>query len=462
MLITCAMSHPIVRSSPHAVPLYLLTMRRFPAWQKAQPARVQRWLRSTGFTAKQGAYALLPSEDGELGGVVCVAESVGVYTLAHLPMVVPEGVYALVAPVTPDQAGALALGWWLGSYRFSRYKKPARLPARLVAPKGVALSEVIALAESTTFARDLINTPANDMLPDALAAEAVAVAKTCGARVSITEGAQLLKANYPLIYAVGKASSVAPRLVDMVWGNPAHPKVTLVGKGVCFDSGGLDLKPSGNMRLMKKDMGGAAVALGLARMVMSQRLPVRLRVLLPLVENAVAGNAMRPLDVVLSRKGLSVEIGNTDAEGRLILCDALSEADRESPDLLVDFATLTGAARVALGTDLPALFTADDALASALQRAGAAVEDPLYRLPLHAPYRTQLDSRVADLNNDPDSSYGGAISAALFLSEFVERAAHWAHVDLMAWNVKDSPGRPQGAEAQTLRTFYRFIKERYV
>ncbi len=452
----------LTNTSKNHVPLHIVPAKEYAAWTKKQPKPAQNWLKSTGFKAKAGGYALLPDASGNLSAVLQIVDKLGIYALAHLPKALPEGVYAINASLKKDEANALALGWLLGCYEFTAYKKSKDTYATLVAPKGVDIAEVKTLTSSIAHARDLITTPANDLLPDSLAAEALSVAKKHKAQTKVIVGEQLLKQNYPLIYAVGKASAVAPRLVDITWGNPKHPKVTLVGKGVCFDSGGLDIKPSSNMRLMKKDMGGAAVALALANVIMAQKLPVRLRVLLPIVENAVSGNAMRPLDIIKSRKGLTVEIGNTDAEGRLILCDALAEADREKPDLLIDFATLTGAARVALGTELPALFTSDDKLADALQKTGIALEDPLYRLPLYAPYRAQLNSKIADISNDPETGQGGAISAALYLKEFVEHAASWAHIDLMAWNTKDSAGKPTGGEAQTLRTIYTYLKERYV
>ncbi|MGH6959389.1 MAG: leucyl aminopeptidase family protein, partial [Dongiaceae bacterium] len=314
-------------------------------------------------------------------------------------------------------------------------------------------------ARAVFLVRDLVNTPAEDMGPAELAAAAEGVARAAGARLKVVVGDALLKANYPMVHAVGRASARAPRLIDLRWGDRG-PRIALVGKGVCFDSGGLDLKPSSNMLLMKKDMGGAAHVLALAQMIMATGLPVRLRVLVPAVENSVSGNAFRPLDVLRSRKGLTVEVGNTDAEGRLILADALAEACTEKPDLLVDCATLTGAARVALGTDLPALFANDDATAEALLRHGQAEDDPLWRLPLHRPYRKQLDSKVADINNVSAGAYGGAITAALFLAEFVEPAVPWVHIDMMAWNVSARPGRPEGGEAVALRALYALIAER--
>jgi leucyl aminopeptidase len=328
----------------------------------------------------------------------------------------------------------------------------------LVWPKGADRAAVTRAVEAIFLVRDLINTPASDMGPAELAEAAGALARKHGARESVVVGDALIKGNFPAVYGVGRASARAPRLIDLRWGG-GGPRVAVVGKGVCFDSGGLDLKSASNMKLMKKDMGGAAHALGLADMIMGAGLEVRLRVLVPAVENSVSGNALRPLDVLQTRKGATVEVGNTDAEGRLILCDALYEADRDEPDLLIDFATLTGAARVALGTDLPALFCRDDGLAERLLRHATAQQDPLWRLPLYAPYRKMLESQVADLNNAPDSPYAGAITAALFLAEFVRPKTAWAHLDLFAWNASAAPGRPIGGEAMGLRAAFALVEE---
>jgi leucyl aminopeptidase len=369
-----------------------------------------------------------------------------------------EGVAAFAAPEAATRA---ALGWALGTYAFTRYKERKRGFATLALPAAADRGEVERLARGIFLGRDLVNTPAIDMGPAELAAAAEKVAGEAGARFSVVVGDDLLTHNYPTIHTVGRASTRAPRLIDIVWGDPDAPKVTLVGKGVCFDSGGLDIKPSSGMKTMKKDMGGAATALGLASAIMDAGLPVRLRVLIPAVENAVSGSAMRPLDVVRTRKGITVEIGNTDAEGRLILCDALAEADSEKPAILIDFATLTGAARVALGPDLPALFSSDDALAADLLAAGTEENDPMWRLPLYAPYRKMLDSKVADINNVSDSGYAGAITAALYLQEFVSKDTPWAHLDLFAWNNGARPGRPEGGEVMTIRAVYAYLRRRF-
>jgi leucyl aminopeptidase len=359
------------------------------------------------------------------------------------------------------------LAWSLATYRFRRYKTgdgESRIWPDLVWPDGADRAAIDRRVAATILVRDLVTTPAADMGPAELADAADALATRHGAALRVIVGEGLLAENYPLIHGVGKGAGPArqPRLIDMVWGDPKAPKVTLVGKGVCFDSGGLDMKPSSNMKLMKKDMGGAAHALGLASMIMAAGLPVRLRVLIPAVENSVSGTAMRPLDVLNSRKGLTVEVGNTDAEGRLVLADALWEGAREQPALLIDFATLTGAARAALGPDLPALFTPDDRLAAELAEAGLRQADPLWRLPLHKPYRRMLDSNVADIANISNSPHGGAITAALFLAEFVPAGLCWAHFDLFAWNGSSRPGRPEGGEAMGLGAVYDVIAQRFL
>jgi leucyl aminopeptidase len=384
-----------------------------------------------------------------------------VWSLGDLSAALPAGNYRLDAAPDRGDATRMALGWALGTYSFTRYRDKKPSGARLAWPKGADRGEVERLAGGIFLARDLANTPASDLGPEEFAAKALQVAENAGARSRVIIGDELLAENYPTIHAVGRASTRAPRLVDFTWGKESAPKVTLVGKGVCFDTGGLDLKPASGMKNMKKDMAGAAIVLGLAQAIMAANLPVRLRVLLPMVENSVSGNAMRPLDIVRTRKGLTVEIGNTDAEGRLILCDALAEACTENPAILVDIATLTGAARVALGPELPALFCNDDKLAASLLEAGNAEDDPFWRMPLWRPYRRLLDSKIADLNNVSDGPHGGAITAALYLQDFVGTEIPWAHIDVMAWNTRSRPGRPEGAEAQTLRALYAHVASRF-
>ena len=460
------MAFSLIDETSSAIPIAALTKEQLSPWLEAAPQRERNWLRAMGFSADAGKLAVLP---GEKGGLARVLVGLGegrdaaatIWALSGLPDGLPEGSYRL--ETVPDGADPtrLALGWALGTYAFTRYRAKGRTAAALVWPEGADRRRVQRIASAVFLARDLVNTPAGDLGPMQLAQEAVRVAEAAGACHRVIVGDDLLAENYPTIHAVGRASTQAPRLVDVVWGDPAAPKVTLVGKGVCFDTGGLDLKTASGMRLMKKDMAGAAIVLGLAQALMDAKLPVRLRVLLPIVENAVSGNAVHPMDIVRTRKGLTVEIGNTDAEGRLILCDALAEAATEKPALLVDMATLTGAARVALGPELAALFCNDDALAASLLEAAAAEEDPMWRMPLWRPYRRMIDSKIADLNNVSESPHAGAITAALYLEEFVDSSISWAHLDVMAWNPQSRPGRPEGAEATALRALYSHISQRF-
>lgn len=449
----------LVEDDPKAIPITAVPRADYDGWLAAQEAPLAAWLKNSGFRAQMGAFSLVPGTDGKVDRVILVIdEEEPIWSFAGLPAALPAEVYALDQGLRPAAASRAALGWALGCYAFTRYKQNGRDYARLVWPKSADQSQVTHTAEAIALVRDLVNTPANDMGPAQLAEAARALAKEHRAKCNVIIGDTLLRRNYPAIHAVGRAAAEEPRLIDLRWGGKG-PKVTLVGKGVCFDSGGLDLKPAAGMKLMKKDMGGAAHVLGLASLIMAEQLPVQLRVLIPAVENAVAGNAFRPLDVLQTRKGLTVEVGNTDAEGRLVLCDALAEADGEAPDLLIDFATLTGAARVALGPDVPALFCNDDKLAGLILRTSAAEGDPLWRLPLHKGYRPGLESKVADLNNISNSPYGGAIVAALFLENFVSPGTRWAHLDVMAWNVAPKAGRPEGGEAMGLRAVYAAIVE---
>ena len=444
------------------IPVIPVTESEFATWLEQQDEPLRRWLSATGFKTKPGQFSLVPGAGGQLRAVIIViGKADHLWALGGLPTALPEGDYALEAAFDPQQLERLTLGWALGAYQFTRYKASKRTIARLALNPVCNADRIQRTADAVTLVRDLINTPAEDLMPEQLAETMQTLAQQFSATFEQTVGEELLTRNFPLIHAVGRASAHPPRLLDLRWGDPGHPKVTLVGKGVCFDSGGLDLKPSSAMRLMKKDMGGAATALGLARLIISARLPVRLRLLVAAVDNAVAGNAFRPGDVVRSRQGLTVEIHNTDAEGRLILGDALAEAGAEQPAVIIDFATLTGAARVALGTQVPALFCNDETLASGLLAAAEREQDPCWRLPLHSPYREMLDSKIADLANASDSSYAGAITAALFLKEFVPDGIPWAHFDLMAWNLKTQPGRPEGGEAMTLRAVFSWLEQRY-
>lgn len=446
-----------------AVPLLLLTQKEAADWLAERSPVRQEWLKALGFEGKRQQRALIPDSEGNLERVVAVVDAKdGIWALAHLPANLPEGKYFPECATADFELQEAALGWELATYRFKMASrdKGKKFPT-LIVSKTVDIARLDAFAEGIFLARDLINRPANDLTPYALADAAKTVAKKHGAKFKLIKDEELLAANYPLVHAVGRASDNRPCLVDFQWGDAKAPKVTLVGKGVCFDSGGLDIKPSGGMLMMKKDMGGAATVLGLAHAIMAQQLPVRLRVLIPAVENSISANAFRPLDVITSRKGLTVEIGNTDAEGRLILSDALAEADTEKPDLLIDFATLTGACRVALGADIPGFFTDDDALAEQIQQASHKKTDALWRLPLWEGYKDSLNSEVADLNSASGGPYGGAITAALYLKEFVEKAKSWVHIDLMAWNQKSRPGRPAGGEAMGLRAVYAVIEARY-
>ena len=455
----------VVEADSGAVALNPVGKAQLEGWLASQPPSVQAWARAANFTAEAGAVCLVPDGDGRLASVLAgLGDDDDPWVFGHLPGKLPPGLYRIAGALPPHQADWAALGWELATYAFGRYKtRNGRTWPRLAWPEGADRPHVERTTAAIRLVRDLINTPAADMGPADLAAAAEALAVEHGATVQVLLGDGPLAAEYPCIHAVGRAAAPPrqPRLIDLTWGDEGAPRLTLVGKGVCFDSGGLDLKPSPNMKLMKKDMGGAAHVLGLASMVMAARLPVRLRVLIPAVENAVSGDSMRPLDVLRTRKGLTVEVGNTDAEGRLILADALWEAGRERPDLLIDLATLTGAARSALGTDLPALFCNDERLAADLLAAGESEGDPLWRLPLFKPYRRMLDSKVADLANVSDSPYAGAITAALFLQEFVPAGISWAHFDIMAWNGAARPGRPEGGEALAIRALFAVIAKRF-
>ena len=455
------LSH-LVTDAPGAVPVTPITSADLAGRASMLDESARTWLRSTGFTAEPGKLALLPDGGGRLARVLIgVAGGDELWALAGLPDNLPEASYRLEPEPEAAAATRLALGWALGCYAFTRYKPRKRGFADLLWPRAADRALVARLAQGIALARDLINTPAEHMGPAELAGAVEELAGRQAAQCRIIAGDALLAENYPMVHAVGRASARPPVLADLTWGDAAAPKLTLVGKGVCFDSGGLDLKPSAGMRLMKKDMGGAATLIGLAGAIMDANLPVRLRLLVPAVENAVSANAFRPLDVIRTRKGITVEIGNTDAEGRLILGDALTEADAEQPALLVDMATLTGAARTALGPELPALFVNDEALAAELLRAAEAEQDPLWRLPLWQPYRKLLKSGIADLNNVSESAFAGAITAALYLQEFVSKTTPWAHIDTYAWNATARPGRPEGGEALGLRALYHLVERRF-
>ena len=429
------------------------------------PPQAKAWIRSTQYEIEPGKACLLPAEDGTLREVIIgLSERPSPWDWSGLPETLPALAYHVSKEVSPDDANAAALGWALGAYRFDRFRKPkGKDLAQLAWPPTCQRQGVESTARATYLVRDLINSPASDMGPAQLAQAATELADYHGASIRLVVGDELQKEGYPAIHAVGRAAAEDrwPRLIDLRWGDPAHPKVTLVGKGVCFDSGGLDLKPAANMKLMKKDMGGGAHVLGVASMIMDAKLAVRLRVLVPAVENSVSGSALRPLDVVSTRKGITIEIGHTDAEGRVILSDALAEASSEAPDLILDFATLTGAARVALGSELPALFCNDEDMASGLLSAASRESDPLWRMPLWQAYRSMIDGKVADITNSAESPLGGAITAALFLQQFVGNGIPWAHIDVMAWNQSAKPGRPEGGEAMGMRAVFAYLEDRF-
>jgi leucyl aminopeptidase len=451
-------------AAPGAIPLLVLDRATWPAWREAQPEQTLAWLDANAFTPAAGSFALVPGADGKPRCVVAaVADAGDPLALAHLPQLLPPGDYVLGAdsPVRIDPALAL-LGWGLGAYRFDKYVAPTRAPARLVF-EGEAGGADFAVLRASTLVRDLVNTPTEHMGPADLEAVAARLSEAYDGRLNVIAGDELLSQNFPTIHAVGRAAGPgrAPRLIEMEWGDASHPHVVVCGKGVCFDTGGLDIKSHDGMRHMKKDMGGAAHALALAQLVMSAGLPIHLTVLVGAVENAIAGNAFRPGEVIVTRKGFSVEVDNTDAEGRLVLCDALAYAGELKPALILDFATLTGAARIALGPDLPRLFTNDDGIAADYLVAGERERDRLWRMPLWRPYLCHLKSPIADMSNGGPSRMGGAIVAALYLERFVPEGQPWVHVDVYAWNDNDRPGKPFGGEAQGLRAAFAFLRSRY-
>jgi len=459
--------HPIFLPRGQSVATVPVTFVNAATWRELREtldSRARAFVDAAGFEPKAGRHCLLPSTDGGLAGVLFALErpeepNKDLFWPGALPALLPAGAYRFAT--LPHDAKLAALAFALGAYRFARYRKQDDKVLRLELPGNVDGEDLSRILEGISLARDLINTPANDMGPAELEAAARALAERHGAKLRAIIGDDLLKENFPLIHAVGRAAARAPRLIDLTWGEASHPKVTLIGKGVCFDSGGLDIKPESGMLNMKKDMGGAACMLALAHMLMDRGSRVRLRVLIPAVENAISGAAFRPRDVYRSRKGLTVEIGNTDAEGRLILADAIALADEEQPELIADLATLTGAARVALGTEVPPFYTDDEALATALARCAANENDPLWRMPLWRPYDQLLESKVADVNNISSSNFGGSITAALFLRRFVSAAKAWLHCDIFAWNQTSKPGRPEGAECQAARALYALLVARY-
>lgn len=450
-----------IDNTQKVIPLVPTTPDSLEAWKKNASEKQVRWVTASGFTAAPGQTCAVPDQDGGVDSWLVGAEMQGfLHQLSRVSAVLPKGVYRLECDWSRQQRIQACLGWGLALYRFNRYKAIKKSQPVLLLNDDVD-SEVRSVYLAQLLVRDLVNTPTEDLGPRQLADAVSEQADQFAAETTFTKGKNLLTQNFPAIHAVGRASNSSPRLLELSWGEKDAPLLTLVGKGVCFDTGGLNLKGGAGMALMKKDMGGAAHALALARLVMTHQLPVQLKLLIPAVENSVSGNAYRPGDVIPTRKGLSVEIGNTDAEGRVVLADALAYACESSPDLIIDFATLTGAARVALGTDLPALFSNCKDVARDIQQAGDDEEDPLWTMPLYQPYGKLIESPIADLNNSASSSFGGCITAALFLEHFVEPQVSWVHIDTFAWNQSDRPGRPQGGEALGLRAVFRYLLSRY-
>ena len=455
--------HPIfAKPGDPAAPILFVTAATFDQAIEVVDDRERTFIRAAGYEPKPGRHLVVPGPDGKLAGVLFGLENPDepvkdLFRPGQLSTLLPQGTYRFAN--TPHDARLAALAFALGAYQFTRYRKADVRNVRLVVPEGVDGDDLTRIVEGVTLARDLINTPSNDMGPAELEEAARALAKQHGAAIKVATGDALAK-DFPLVHAVGAGSPRSARLIDMTWGNENDPRITLVGKGVCFDTGGLDIKNDAGMLNMKKDMAGGATALGLAHMIMARKLKLRLRVIVPAVENSISGTSFRPRDIYTSRKRISVEIGNTDAEGRLVLADALTLADEDKPALVADFATLTGAARVALGPDVPAAFTDDDALASELAHYAASENDPLWRMPLWRPYEAMLDSKVADTNNVSTGGQGGAITAALFLRKFVS-AKSWLHLDIFAWTPAAKPGRPEGAELQSARALYALLCARY-
>jgi leucyl aminopeptidase len=458
------MSAQFAAPSEDAIPIDVIASDQFKQFEKHAPAETVAWAKANRFTGKLGEVLCVPSEGGIARALVgwgtAAKRARGRLHFGHAAVKLPEGVYAIESGLSGGEMEEAALAWLLSGYVFDRYKKKAAPKARLVAPNGVDAARIEVIVAGDFLTRDLINTPASDMGPEMLEAAFLKVARDHGAKSDVVLGDDLLVQNFPMVHAVGRASDQAPRLLDMVWGKDTDPKITLVGKGVCFDTGGLNIKPGSSMGLMKKDMGGAATVLGLAHMIMTLGLAVRLRVIVPAVENSISAGAFRPQDVLTSRKGLTVEINNTDAEGRLVLADALALADEEEPDLLVCKATLTGAARVALGPDVMPFYVDDDALAAEISAAGSAVADPMWRMPFWDPYEGVIEPDVADLDNAPAGGFGGSITAALFLRRFVEKTANFVHLDIYGWTPSAKPGRTKGGACMSARAMLEVVEAR--
>lgn len=453
----------INKADRKTIPVIPVDRDSFKIWHSKQSSFVKNFLAGLGHEVKSGVYVIIPNSEGKISQILLSVENADdFWAFGCLPINLPAGTYQIVANWKKDQLQRAVLAWGLGAYRFSKYKKQKALVAKLLVPKGIDINYAENLIAANTLVRDLINTPAEDMTPQALGKAAQELAKSFGAKYTITSGKNLLNKGFRAIHAVGRASVNEPCLIDFSWGKEKAPKVTLVGKGVCFDSGGLDLKPADGMVVMKKDMAGAAHVLGLAKMIMAANLPVRLRVIIPAVENLVSSNSIKPGDVITTYNGTTVEITNTDAEGRLILADALALASEDKPELLIDFASLTGAARIAVGTEIAAFFTNDNKAANEVFAFAEQEDDPCCRLPLYKPYMSGQDSKIADLRNlDVSSSYGGAIKAALFLQKFVAKDLPWLHFDIMAFNTRYRHGRPEGGEAQGIRAVFCYLTKKF-
>ena len=444
----------------NAIPLTIVTSETLADFLKHTDATTKSWLNANSFTAAPYSFSLVPDTTGNVASVVVGARALDdVYLLSHLPFALPAGRYRLGDGSTIDDFCA-SLSWLLGSYQFSRYKSSPRKTAALLLLPSPATIQAQQIFAAVALTRDLVNTPTEDMGPQHLATIAEQLAAEFGGTFNEIVGDDLLRENFPAIHAVGRASHRPPRLIELRWGDPSHPRIAIVGKGVCFDTGGLNIKGADGMRQMKKDMGGAAHALALARLIMQMKLPVSLQMLVPAVENAISGNAYRPGEIVSTRAGLKIEIGNTDAEGRVVLSDALAYAAESKPALILDFATLTGAARVALGPELPATFANDDKWFDALAQAAATTHDPIWRMPLWQPYNEMIKSSIGDIVNT-GGPQAGAVTAALFLEKFIPSGQAWIHIDVFSWNPKPRPGRPEGGEAQSLRACFQMLQTKF-
>ncbi|MFN7097900.1 MAG: leucyl aminopeptidase family protein [Gammaproteobacteria bacterium] len=444
------------------IDVYPIKKADFATWLTDQTEHDKNWLTTMGFSADSNKACLLPNQQGKLAKVIYVAEHFdGLWQLAGLPAQLPAGIYQLHG-LSTAQYELAACGWGLAVYKFTLYKTQKNgQQAILFLPKEINATAIESQIDATNLVRDLVNIPAENMGPAELAMTAEMLATSFEADIKYIIGDELLEKNFPAIHAVGRGSKKAPQLIDMIWGDATHPKVTIVGKGVCFDSGGYDIKTASGMRLMKKDMGGAAQALGLAQWIMASKLPIRLRVIIGAVENMISGNAYRPGDIIPTRKGLNVEIGNTDAEGRVVLSDCLALASEDKPEIIIDFATLTGAGKIGLGPDVPSLFSNNNELAQQIESISMQCDDLVWHMPLHKPYREYIDSSFADLSNDSSSPYAGAITAALFLNEFVDATIPWLHFDIMAWNMKSRAGRPEGGDAMGMRAVYYYLRNKW-